>query len=448
MFDSLGDSLNKVFDKLRRSGRLTESDVDNAMREIRMALLAADVALPVAKDFIAKVKEDIIGAEIIKNVSPTNMIVKLVNDHLISLLGTEFADISLNTTPPAVIMMVGLQGSGKTTSCAKLALRLTSKRNKKVMMASLDVARPAAQQQLATLGKQINVSTLPIIQGQKPLEICERAIKSARLEGYDVLILDTAGRLHIDQALMEELEAIKGISNPIETLLVVDSMTGQDAINVAKHFHERLQITGNILTRIDGDSRGGAALSIKAITGCPIKYLGVGEKLSEFEEFQAERIASRILGMGDIVSLVEKAIETSDLEQSEKMAKKLQKGEFDFDDLASQLRTIKKMGGIGNILGMLPGIRQIKNQMGELNVDEKIIGRQEAIIYSMTKAERRDVKLLNASRKKRIAAGAGVEVQDVNKLIKQYLEMQTMFKKIGKMDKKMLMKGKFGGIFS
>ncbi len=448
MFESLSDNLGRIFDKLKGKGFLSEDDVNTAMREVRIALLEADVALPVVKDFVTKVKEQAIGTEVLKSVSPSHMVVKLVQDHLETMLGSEDSPLNLATTPPAVIMMVGLQGSGKTTSSAKIALRLKDRQQKKVLLASLDVARPAAQEQLAVLAGQVKVTSLPIVTGEQPVAITKRALEAARLGGYDVVILDTAGRLHIDAALMEELEAVKQLANPIETLLVADSLTGQDAVNVAKTFHERLALTGIVLTRIDGDGRGGAALSMRAVTGCPIKFLGVGEKLTELEEFHPNRIASRILGMGDIVSLVERAAENINQQEAEKLAKKVQKGNFDLDDLAAQLKTIRKMGGIGGMMGMLPGIAKLKNKMADAQVDESVIGRQEAIISSMTKQERRHAKIINASRKRRIAAGAGVSVQEVNRLLKQHQDMATMMKKLGKMDKKSFMRSGLGNLFS
>lgn len=440
MFESLSNNLSKVFDKLRGRGFLSEEDVNLAMREVRIALLEADVALPVVKDFIAKVKEKAIGQEVVKSVSPAQMVIKLVHDHLKEMLGSEQSAINLAATPPAVIMMVGLQGSGKTTSTAKIALRLREKQKKKMLLASLDVRRPAAQEQLGILGKQLGIDTLPIIPGQTPVEITKRALEAGRLEGYDVVMLDTAGRLHIDAELMQELKEVKGLSNPIETLLVADSLTGQDAVNIASEFHQQIGVTGIVLTRIDGDGRGGAALSMRSVTGCPVKYLGTGEKLSELEEFYPERIASRILDMGDVVSLVEKAAQVVDEEEAIKLAKKVKKGEFDLEDLSSQLKSLKKMGGVSSLLGMLPGIGKLKSQMDNLPMDDSIIVRQQAIISSMTPKERRKVELLNASRKRRIAAGAGVTVQDVNRLLKQFKDMQRMMKRFGRMDKKTLMR--------
>lgn len=448
MFENLSENLGKIFDKLKGRGFLSEEDVNAAMREVRIALLEADVALPVVKDFIAKVKEQAVGVEVLKSISPSHMVVKIVQDHLEAILGSDSAELNLAVTPPAVVMMVGLQGSGKTTSSAKIALRLKEKGNKKVLLASLDVARPAAQEQLRVLAEQIKGYSLPIQPQETPVAIAKRALEAAKLGGYDVVILDTAGRLHIDAELMQELEAVKQLANPVETLLVADSLTGQDAVNVAKAFHERLQLTGIVLTRIDGDGRGGAALSMRAVTGCPIKFLGVGEKLSELEEFHPDRIASRILGMGDIVSLVERAVENINHQEAEKLAKKIQKGNFDLDDLAAQLKTIRKMGGIGGMMGMLPGIAKLKSKMGDAQVDESMIGRQEAIISSMTKAERKQAKIINASRKRRIATGAGVSVQDVNKLLKQYQDMSTVMKKLGKMDKKSFMRSGLGSLFS
>jgi len=444
MFDSLSDSLGKVFSKLKGKGFLSEQDVTAAMREVRIALLEADVSLPVVKDFINKVKEKAIGEEVVKSVSPAQMVVKIVQDELEAMLGSETSELNLKAVPPVVIIMAGLQGSGKTTSCAKIAHHLRTKQNKKTLMASLDVYRPAAQMQLEVLGKQVQIDTLPIIEGEKPLDITKRALKEGKLSGYDIVMLDTAGRLHIDDELMTELQDVKKISDPTEILLVADSLTGQDAVNVADQFHQKIGVTGIVLTRIDGDARGGAALSMKAATGCPIKYLGTGEKISEIEVFHPERIASRILGMGDVVTLVEKASETVDEEESKKLAKKMKKGTFDFDDLYSQLNNIKKMGGMGGILGMMPGLGKIKSQIADAGMDESIITRQQAMILSMTKEERRFPKKLNASRKKRIAAGSGSTVQDLNKLVKQFTQMQKMMKKVSKMDKKTMMRSMDG----
>lgn len=446
MFNSLSSKITGVFDKLRGRGVLSEADIDSALREVRIALLEADVALPVVKEFTQSLKEKALGAEVIKSISPAQMVIKLVQDHLTQLLGSEHSELNLVANPPVVILMAGLQGSGKTTSTGKLALRLKSRYGKKVLLASLDVYRPAAQQQLEVLAKQVQVGSLPIIEGQKPLEITKRALEAARLEGYDVLLLDTAGRLHVDDELMQELRAVKDLSNPTETLLVADSLTGQDAVTIAKQFHEKIGVTGIILTRLDGDARGGAALSMRSVTGQPIKFAGIGEKLSEFEEFHPARIASRILDMGDVVSLVERAAENIDKEEAEKMAAKLQQGSFDFDDLLSQLRQMKKMGGIGGLMGMLPGIGKIKEKMADANVDEKMLARQEAIIQAMTPHERKNPKVLNGSRKQRIAKGAGVQVQDINKLFKAWQQMEGMMKQMKKLGKKGMMRAGFPGL--
>ena len=440
MFNSLSTKLTGVFDKLRGRGTLSEADIDSALREVRIALLEADVALPVVKQFTTSLKEKAIGAEIIKSISPAQMVIKLVQDHLTELLGSKFSELNLNATPPVVILMVGLQGSGKTTSTGKLALRLKNRFNKKILLASLDVYRPAAQKQLEVLAGQVGVGSLPIIEGEKPLAITTRALSTGKLEGYDVILLDTAGRLHIDEELMQELIQVKQLANPLETLLVADSLTGQDAVNIAREFNEKIGVTGIILTRLDGDGRGGAALSMRTITGKPIKFSGVGEKLSDFEEFHPARIASRILDMGDVVSLVERAAETIDKAEAEKMAKKFQEGSFDFDDLLSQLRNMKKMGGMSGLMGMLPGIGKIKSQLAEANVDESVLARQEAIILSMTKKERKNPKLLNGSRKLRIAKGSGTSVQEINKLFKAWQQMETMMKQMRKLGTKGFMR--------
>ena len=441
MFEGLTDRLGNVFDGLRKRGALSESDVSAALREIRVALLEADVALPVVQDFIDAVEERAVGDEVLRSVTPGQMVVKIVHDHLAEMLGSESADIDLKALPPVPILMVGLQGSGKTTTAAKIALRLKHRRKKKVLMASLDVRRPAAQEQLAILGVQAGIDTLPIVPLQTPVMIADRAMETARLEGYDVVLLDTAGRLHVDDELMVEAKAIHNAVKPVETLLVADSMTGQDAVNVARSFHERLALTGIVLTRADGDARGGAALSMKAVTGCPIKLLGVGEKLDALEAFHPERIASRILGMGDVVGLVEKAQETIEREDAEKLVAKIQKGRFDFNDFASQLNQVRKMGGLTGLMGMLPGAAKIKNQMAAANLDDSIIKRQEAIISSMTKVERKRPDLIKASRKRRIAAGSGTSVQDVNRLMKQFQEAGRMMKRMSKMGKKGMMRG-------
>lgn len=446
MFSNLSNKLGDIFTKLRRHGALTEADIDTAMREVRIALLEADVALPVVKEFTASLKTKAVGAEVILSVSPVQMVIKLVHDHLIELLGSEHQTLNLAAVPPVVILMAGLQGSGKTTSTGKLALRLKNKQNKKVLVASLDVYRPAAQQQLEQVAKQAGIVSLPIIVGEKPLVITRRAMDMARLEGYDVLLLDTAGRLHIDDELMQELQAVKELAKPTETLLVADSLTGQDAVNIAKSFHEKIGVTGIILTRVDGDGRGGAALSMRTITGQPIKFIGVGEKLSEFEEFYPDRIASRILDMGDVVSLVEKAAETINQDEAEKMAERMMQGEFNFNDLLDQLRKMHKMGGLGGMMKMLPGVGKLQEQMNNANIDENMLARQEAIILSMTPHERKYPKLLKGSRRARIAAGAGVQVQDVNRLLKQQQQMEHMMKKMKKLGKKGLMRG--GGLES
>lgn len=444
MFESLSNNLSKVIDKITSRGMLTESDIDNAMREIRIALLEADVSLNVVREFINKVKEESKGEKILKSISPGQMIVKLVHDELVNILGQKLEPINLSTKPPAVIMMVGLQGSGKTTSTAKLALWLKQKMHKNVMLASLDTMRPAAKEQLETLAKQVQIESLPIIANEKSIDIAKRALKAAKDSINDVLILDTAGRLHIDEELMQELKNIKDLTSPIEIILVVDSLTGQDAINVAKGFNEALSITSSILTRIDGDGRGGAALSIVHATGRPIKYMGTGEKMNEFQEFHPDRIASRILGMGDVVSLVEKAAENINQEDAEKMAAKMKKGQFDLNDLLAQMRSLKKMGGITSMLGMIPGLGKIKQQIASANINEDTVKYQEAIILSMTDKERKNAKLINGSRRKRIANGSGTSVQDVNRLLKQYQEMSNMMKKFGTMDKKSLLRSGLG----
>ena len=447
MFENLTDRLGGVFDRLKKRGALNEKDVNEAMREVRVALLEADVALPVVKSFIDKVKAKAVGSEVLKSVTPGQQVVKIVNDELVEMLGSEQASLNIAAVPPVVIMMVGLQGSGKTTTSAKIAKRLADKDKKKVIMASLDTRRPAAQEQLKVLGEQTGIDTLPIIDGQMPTDIANRAFNAAKLSGYDVLILDTAGRLHVDEALMAEVAAVRDSTNPHETLLVVDSLTGQDAVNVAEQFEGRIGLSGIVMTRIDGDGRGGAALSMRAVTGKPIKLLGTGEKLDALEDFHPERIASRILGMGDVVSLVEKAAETIDKEDAEKLARKMKKGTFDLEDFAEQLRQVSKLGGMQGVLNMLPGMGKMKGQLDEANLDGKVLKHQEAIISSMTPKERRNPKLLNGSRKKRIAAGSGTSVQDVNRLIKTHRQMADMMKKMGKMGKKGMMRGGLGSLF-
>ena len=431
MFEALTDKLSAAFSKITSRGVLSEKDIDEAMREIRIALLEADVSLPVVKDFIAKVKAEALGEKVVKSVQPGQMVVKIVHDELIKLLGQDDTALNLNAPAPVVILMVGLQGSGKTTTSAKIANRL--KKNKKVLMASLDIYRPAAQEQLAQLGSQIKVDTLPIVKGQKPLEITKRALKEAKNGLYDVLILDTAGRLHIDEVLMQEVAEVKELAKPTEVLLVADALIGQDACNVAKEFNEKVKITGIVLTRIDGSSRAGAALSMKMVSGVPLKFLGTGEKIDEFEEFHADRIAGRILGQGDVVSLVEKAMEKIDREESEKMASKMMQGRFDLNDMLSQLKQIQKLGSMGSIIGMIPGLSKFKNQIEQSGIGDNLIKKQEAIILSMTIQERKNPDIIKASRKKRIAAGSGVEVHEVNKLLKSYEQMSTMMKKMGKM---------------
>ena len=438
MFSSLGENFIKTFDKIKRKGTISQDDLEIALREIRISMLEADVALGVTKKFIANIKNKAIGEEVVNSVTPGQMIVKIVHDELKNILGAEEQDINLKISPPAIIMLVGLQGVGKTTTAAKLAVYLRKKYKKKVLLASLDTYRPAAQEQLATLGKQISINTLPIVHGQLPLDIAKRAIEEGKAESFDLIILDTAGRLHSDEKLIDEIISIKRIANPIETLLVADSMAGQDAVNSAKKFHDSIKLTGVILTRIDGDSRGGAALSIKYITGCPIKFIGCGEKISDLEKFYPERVASRILDMGDVVTLVEKAIDTVSEEDVEQLTRKMQKGNFDMEDLRKQLNNLKKMGGISSIMGMLPGFKGIKQALGSDKFDKTVIKRQEAIIDSMAKKEKRYPKIMNASRKTRVAKGAGVTVQDINKLLKQFLEMQKMMKKVGKFDEKNL----------
>jgi signal recognition particle subunit SRP54 len=439
MFESLSGRLGDVFDRLKRRGALREADVETALRDIRVALLEADVALPVVKDFIGAIRERAVGQEVLRSVTPGQTVVKIVHDHLVDLLGGEVSELNLGGPPPRVVLVVGLQGSGKTTTSAKLAYRLRTKERRRALLASLDVQRPAAQEQLAVLADQAEVASLPIVPGQTPVAIAERAVETATRAGDDVVILDTAGRLHIDETLMSELEAIRDRVRPHETLLVADALTGQDAVNLARTFHERVGLSGIVLTRIDGDGRGGAALSMRAVTGQPIKLVGVGEKIDALEAFHPDRMASRILGMGDVVSLVERVAETVDREEAEQLAAKMQKGSFNLDDLATQLQQMRKMGGMSGILGMLPGIGKIKQQLAEHQIDDRMIVRQLAIIGSMTPKERRNPQILHASRKRRIAAGSGTAVPEVNKLLKQYQEMQTMMKRVKKMGHKQFM---------
>ena len=439
MFDTLSDNLGNVFDRLRGRGALNEQDVRDAMREIRVALLEADVALPVARDFINRVTEKAVGAQVLKSVKPGQQVVKIVNDELVAILGGEDdkagegVPLNLDVRPPAVVMMVGLQGSGKTTSTAKIAKLLKDKHGKKPLMASLDVNRPAAQEQLAVLGTQAGVATLPIVPGQQPVDIARRALESAKLQNSDVLLLDTAGRLHVDEALMAEMKAVAGVSTPAEVLLVVDSLTGQDAVNVAQSFSNEVPLTGVVLTRMDGDARGGAALSMRAVTGKPIKFAGTGEKLDAIERFHPARVADRILGMGDVVSLVEKAAEVVNKEEADKLAERMMKGQFDMNDLRTQLAQMQKMGGLGMLAGMMPGMKKAKAAMAQSGMDDKVLVHMDAIIGSMTVKERARPELMNAKRKKRVAAGSGTSVQEVNKLLKMHQEMGRAMKQIKKM---------------
>ncbi|MBV1799023.1 signal recognition particle protein [Siccirubricoccus sp. G192] len=451
MFEALSSKLNGVFDRLRRRGALSESDVQEALREVRVALLEADVALPVVRDLVARVRERAVGQEVIRSVSPAQQVIKIVNDCLVEALGGGEGDdgkrgLDLAAAAPVPLLMVGLQGSGKTTTSGKIALRLKGRDKKKVLLASLDVQRPAAQLQLQQLAERAGVASLPIIPGQTPLEIAARAMDLGRRELYDVVILDTAGRLAIDEALMAEVAAVKAATNPHETLLVVDAMTGQDAVNTARAFQERVGVTGIVMTRVDGDARGGAALSMRAVTGAPIKLLGAGEKLDALEDFHPDRIAGRILGMGDIVSLVERAAETIDRDEAEKMAARMQKGQFNLEDYASQLKQIGKMGSLSGILGMLPGVGKMKAQLEDANLDTTILKRQAAIIGSMTPKERRTPDIIKASRKRRIAAGSGTTVQEVNRLLKQFDDMSAMMKRMSKLGQKGLMRGGLGAL--
>lgn len=452
MFEALSSRLNGVFDKLRRRGALSEADVNEALREVRVALLEADVALPVVRDLVNKVRERAVGVEVIRSVSPAQQVIKIVNDCLVEALGggaevdPRSRGLDLNAPAPVPILMVGLQGSGKTTTSGKIALRLRARERKKVLLASLDVQRPAAQLQLQQLAERAEVTSLPITMGQTPLQIAERAMDLGRRELYDVVILDTAGRLAIDDALMAEVAAVKAATRAHETLLVVDAMTGQDAVNTARAFQERVGVTGIVMTRVDGDARGGAALSMRAVTGAPIKLLGAGEKLDALEDFHPDRIANRILGMGDIVSLVERAAETIDQAEAEKMAARMQKGQFTLEDYASQLKQIGKMGSLSGILGMLPGVGKMKQQIEDANLDQSILKRQAAIISSMTPKERRQPDLIKASRKRRIAAGSGTSVQEVNRLLKQFDDMSAMMKRMNKLGQKGMMRGGLAGL--
>ncbi|MEM9844218.1 MAG: signal recognition particle protein [Pseudomonadota bacterium] len=450
MFENLSERLSGVFDRLTKQGALSEDDVKTALREVRVALLEADVSLPVARDFIARVQDAATGQAVTRSVTPGQQVVKIVHDALVSTLtGEEDPGALKIDNPPAPILMVGLQGSGKTTTTAKLAKRLKDKDGKRVLMASLDVNRPAAMEQLAILGQQIGVDTLNIVKGEDPVAIAKRAKTQAGLGGYDVYMLDTAGRLHIDQELIAQAAAVRDVANPRETLLVVDGLTGQDAVNVATEFDDKIGVSGVVLTRMDGDGRGGAALSMRAVTGKPIRFVGLGEKMDAIETFEPERIAGRILGMGDIVSLVEKAQETIEAEQAEKMMRRFTKGQFNMNDLRMQLEQMQKMGGMEGMMAMLPGAAKMSKQMENAGIDDKILARQIALIQSMTKKERANPKLLQASRKKRIAAGSGQDVSELNKLLKMHRQMSDMMKKMGKMGKggmlKQAMKGMMGG---
>ena len=439
MFDTLSDRLGSVFDRLKGRGALSEQDVRDAMREVRIALLEADVALPVVRRFIDAVTERAIGQDVLRSVTPGQQVIKIVDDELTAMLGggedadAEAGKLKLEAKPPVVIMMVGLQGSGKTTTTAKLGRLIREKHGKKALMASLDVNRPAAQEQLQVLGTQVDVATLPIVQGQQPVDIARRALESAKLQNADVLLLDTAGRLHVDEALMAEMKAVASVSTPTEVLLVVDSLTGQDAVNVAKSFTDEVPLTGVVLTRMDGDARGGAALSMRFVTGKPIKFAGTGEKLDAIEAFDPKRVAGRILGMGDVVSLVEKAAASVKQEDAEALAKKMAKGQFDLDDLRMQLKQMQNMGGLGMLAGMMPGMKKAKAAMAQSGMDDKVLVHMDAIIGSMTAKERKRPELMNAKRKKRVAAGSGTQVQDVNKVLKMHQEMGRAMKQIKKM---------------
>lgn len=431
MFDNLSERLGGILDRLTGRGALSEADVDAAMREVRRALLEADVALEVVRSFTERVREQAIGATVVKSVTPGQMVVKIVHDELVAMLGSDGQTIDINSVPPVPIMMVGLQGSGKTTTTAKLARRLTQRDKRKVLMASLDVYRPAAMEQLAVLGRDLDIATLPIVEGQKPAQIARRALEAGKLGGYDVVLLDTAGRTTLDEDMMAEAAEIKSIANPHEVLLVADSLTGQDAVNLARAFDERVGLTGIVLTRVDGDGRGGAALSMRAVTGKPIKLLGTGEKTDALEDFHPDRIAGRILGMGDIVSLVERAAANIDAEKAARTAERMRKGQFDLNDMREQLSQMAQMGGISGLMGMMPGVAKMKNQISAAGIDDKILKRQVAIIDSMTRDERRHPDLLKASRKKRIAAGAGQSVEHVNKLLKMHRNMADVMKAMG-----------------
>ena len=431
MFDTLSESLGGILDRLTRRGALSEADVDAALREVRRALLEADVALEVARAFIDKLRAEAVGATVVKSVTPGQMVVKIVHDQLVATLGSDAQQIDLNAPAPVPIMLVGLQGSGKTTTAAKIAKRLGELGRRKVLMASLDVRRPAAMEQLAVLGRDIGVDTLPVVAGQQPPQIAKRALEAGRLGGYDVVLLDTAGRITLDEAMMEEAAEVKRAANPHEVLLVADALTGQDAVNLARSFDERVGLTGIVLTRVDGDGRGGAALSMRAVTGKPIKLIGTGERMDALEEFDPSRIAGRILGMGDIVALVEKAAATIDAEKAMRTAERMRKGAFDLSDLREQLAQMQTMGGMSGLMGMMPGVAKIKNQIAAASLDDKVLKRQMAIIDSMTPAERRNPDVLKHSRKKRIAAGSGTRAEDINKLLKMHRTMGDVMKAMG-----------------
>jgi len=432
MFESLSERLGGILEKLTRRGALSEADVNEAMREVRRALIEADVALDVVRSFVDKVRSRAVGQDVIRSVTPGQMVVKIVHDQLVEMLGSDAQPIDLNAPAPVPLMLVGLQGSGKTTSAAKIARRIAGRQHVKVLMASLDTRRPAAQEQLKVLGTQAGIDTLPIIVGQMPVEIANRAMNAGRLGGYDVVILDTAGRTHIDEPLMIEMAEIKKAANPHEILLVADALTGQDAVNLADSFNQRVGITGIVLTRVDGDGRGGAALSMRAVTDKPIKLIGTGEKLDALEDFDPARIAGRILGMGDIVGLVEKAAATIDAEKAAKTAERMKKGAFDLDDLAEQLAQMQKIGGMSGMMGLLPGVGKVKKQIDAMGVDDGVFKRQAAIISSMTPHERKHPDVLKASRKKRVAAGSGTRVEEVNRLLKMHRQMSDMMKAMGK----------------
>src|SRR6266849_2832025 len=431
MFEGLSDKLSGILDRLTRRGALTAADVDAASREVRRALLEADVALDVVRAFVDRVRERAVGVEVVKSVTPGQMVVKIVHDQLIETLGTSADPIDLNAPAPVPIMLVGLQGSGKTTTAAKIARRLNEQMRRTTLMASLDTRRPAAMEQLAVLGRQVGVATLPIVSGQTPVQIARRAIEAARLGGYDVVLLDTAGRTTLDDAMMTEAAEVKAAARPHEVLLVADSLTGQDAVNLARAFDRRVGLTGIVLTRVDGDGRGGAALSMRAVTGKPIKLIGTGEKTDALEDFHPSRIAGRILGMGDVVSLVEKAAANIDAEKAARVAEKMRKGQFDLSDMREQLLQMANMGGISGLMGMMPGIAKMKNQIANAGIDDRILKRQVAVIDSMTRQERKNPDILKASRKKRIAAGAGLKVEEVNKLLKMHRNMADMMKAMG-----------------